>query len=116
MKTDSFLCFSFGAVDKKLVEREQQSLERRMREKQCAASATSTTAASVELLPPSYASANEESEYDSDINVNCANKCKHLRTIVSAKLSSTLDRTNTCVCTITGKFMGACKLLKESFG
>ena len=68
-----------------------------MREKQHAASATSTTSASVELLSPSSASANEDSEYDSDINVNCANKCKRLRTIVSAKLSSTLDCTNTTV-------------------
>ena len=68
-----------------------------MQEKQRAASATSTTATSVELLSPSSASANEESKYDSGINVNCANKCKLLRTIVSAKVSSTLDRTNTSV-------------------
>ena len=41
---------SLGAIDKKLVDREQRSLERRMQEKQRAASASSTTAASVELL------------------------------------------------------------------
>ena len=42
-----------------------------MQVKQCAA-VTSTTAASVELLSPGSASTNEESEYDSDINMNCA--------------------------------------------
>ena len=29
--------------------------------------------------------------------MNCANKCKHLQTIVSAKVSLTLDRTNTSI-------------------
>ena len=64
-----------------------------MQEKQCAASEAviSTTTASVELLSPGSASANEESEYDSGINVNCANKCKSLKTILSEKVLSTLQ-------------------------
>ena len=70
-------------------------LERRIGEKQNAAAVTSITDASVDLLSPGFAPANKESEYDSDNNVNCANKYKHLRTILSAKVLSTLDCTNT---------------------
>ena len=87
-----------GVVDRKLVEREQRSLKRRKREKQRASLATSSTAASVEFLSPSSLLANEESEYISDINVNCANKYKRLRKMVFAIISSTLDCTNTSVC------------------
>ena len=46
-----------------------------------------------ELPSPGSGSANEESEHDSNINVNCANKCKRLRTTLSAKVSPTLDCT-----------------------
>ena len=63
---------SLTAVDRKLEEREQRSLKRRMQEKQHAASAVVT--ANVELPLPGSASANEESECDSDINMNYANK------------------------------------------
>ena len=62
-----------------------------------AAAVTSITAASIELLSPGSASANEESEYDSDINVKCANKCMCPRTILPANVSSTPDRTNASI-------------------